>query len=49
MCTATCTEIVPPLRIPGGGSKRSDCQLETAIDLQKDSDSIKLRCLAQAP
>jgi cysteine-rich repeat protein len=34
MCTATCTEIVPPLRIPGGGSKRSDCQLETAIDLQ---------------
>ncbi len=34
MCTAACTQIVPPLRIPGGGSKRSDCQLETAIDLQ---------------
>lgn len=32
-CTATCTFVVPPLRIPGGGSKATDCQLETAIDL----------------
>jgi cysteine-rich repeat protein len=33
-CTATCTELVPPLRIPGGGSKRTDCLLETSIDMQ---------------
>jgi cysteine-rich repeat protein len=32
-CSATCTFVVPPLRIPGGGSKATDCQLETAIDL----------------
>src|SRR5262245_40053025 len=33
-CTAQCTEVVPPLRIPGGGSKSSDCFLETAVDIQ---------------
>jgi cysteine-rich repeat protein len=33
-CTSTCTEVVPPLRIPGGGSKRTDCLLETSIDVQ---------------
>ena len=33
-CTGTCTEVVPPLRIPGGGSKRTDCLLETSIDMQ---------------
>jgi len=33
-CTATCTEMVPPLRIPGGGSKQTDCLLETSIDMQ---------------
>ncbi len=33
-CTATCTEVVPALRIPGGGSKRTDCLLETSVDLQ---------------
>jgi hypothetical protein len=26
--------VVPPLRIPGGGSKRTDCLLETSIDMQ---------------
>ena len=34
MCTTSCTELVPPLRIPGGGSKSTDCQLETALALQ---------------
>lgn len=30
-CTAECTELVPPLRVPGGGSKTLDCLLETAL------------------
>src|SRR5262249_31303397 len=34
-CTTSCTEIVPPLRIPGGGSKRTDCQVETSVDMQQ--------------
>jgi cysteine-rich repeat protein len=33
-CTTSCTEVVPPLRIPGGGSKQTDCLLETSIDMQ---------------
>jgi cysteine-rich repeat protein len=33
-CTAQCTEVVPALRIPGGGSKRTDCLLETSVDIQ---------------
>jgi cysteine-rich repeat protein len=33
-CSSTCTEVVPPLRIPGGGSTRTDCLLETAVDMQ---------------
>jgi cysteine-rich repeat protein len=33
-CTAQCTEVVPALRIPGGGSKSSDCFLETSVDIQ---------------
>jgi cysteine-rich repeat protein len=33
-CTSTCTEVVPPLRIPGGGSTRTDCLLETSVDTQ---------------
>jgi cysteine-rich repeat protein len=33
-CTSSCTEVVPPLRIPGGGSKRTDCQVETSLDIQ---------------
>src|SRR5262249_13590796 len=33
-CTSGCTEVVPPLRIPGGGSQRTDCLLETSIDMQ---------------
>lgn len=32
-CAAGCTFVVPALRIPGGGSKATDCQLETALDL----------------
>ena len=32
-CTATCTEVVPALRIPGGGSRRTDCLLESAMRL----------------
>jgi len=32
-CTAQCTEVVPALRIPGGGSKRTDCLLETSVDM----------------
>ena len=33
-CTSTCTEVVPALRIPGGGSSRTDCLLETSVDMQ---------------
>ena len=33
-CTTSCTEVVPPLCIPGGGSKQTDCLLETSIDMQ---------------
>jgi cysteine-rich repeat protein len=33
-CSSACTEVVPALRIPGGGSRRSDCLLETSIDMQ---------------
>jgi cysteine-rich repeat protein len=32
-CTAECTELVAPLRIPGGGSKTLDCLLESAVAL----------------
>jgi cysteine-rich repeat protein len=32
-CTAACTEVVPALRIPGGGSRRTDCLLESALRL----------------
>ncbi len=32
-CTAGCTEVVPAVRIPGGGSRLTDCQLETALYL----------------
>lgn len=32
-CEAWCAEKVPALRIPGGGSRAADCQLETAIAL----------------
>jgi cysteine-rich repeat protein len=34
-CTSGCTEVVPPLRIPGGGSKRADCQIESSLDVQQ--------------
>jgi cysteine-rich repeat protein len=33
-CTAQCTEVIPTLRIPGGGSKRTDCLLEASVDVQ---------------
>lgn len=32
-CSATCTELPPPLRIPGGGPKAADCALEWAPEL----------------
>jgi len=32
-CTSQCTEVVPALRIPGGGSKSTDCLLETSVDI----------------
>ncbi len=32
-CTAVCAEAVPALRVPGGGMKSSDCQVETVFDL----------------
>ena len=31
-CTAGCTEVVPALRSPGGGSPRTDCLLELALE-----------------
>lgn len=54
-CTATCTFVVPPLRIPGGGSKATDCQLETALDLaapavdRKGLPSAKQECVDGDP
>lgn len=32
-CTAVCEEIIPTLRVPGGGMKTSDCLVETVFDL----------------
>jgi cysteine-rich repeat protein len=32
-CSATCTELPPPLRIPGGGTKSLDCGFEWSADL----------------
>src|SRR5688572_27137896 len=32
-CTAVCEEVIPSLRVPGGGSKSTDCQVETVFDL----------------
>lgn len=32
-CTAVCKEVIPSLRIPGGGSRDSDCQLEAVLDV----------------
>src|SRR5262249_33252001 len=41
MCTTSCTELVPPLRIPGGGSKSTDCQLETSLALNLNNLVLK--------
>ncbi len=32
-CTAVCEEVIPALRVPGGGKKTSDCLVETVFDL----------------
>ncbi len=32
-CTAVCEEVIPALRIPGGGSRDADCQMEGVLDL----------------
>ncbi|MEW6273386.1 MAG: DUF4215 domain-containing protein, partial [Thermodesulfobacteriota bacterium] len=32
-CSATCSELPPELRIPGGGSKPLDCALEWSVEL----------------
>ena len=31
-CTVACEEVIPALRIPGGGSRITDCQLEGVLD-----------------
>ena len=31
-CTFFCDEVIPALRIPGGGSRTADCQLEGVLD-----------------
>jgi cysteine-rich repeat protein len=33
LCSASCTELPPPLRIPGGGSKLTDCAFEWSMNL----------------
>ncbi len=32
-CTTACEEVIPPVRVPGGGSKSTDCHVETVFDL----------------
>ena len=32
-CTVVCEEVIPALRVPGGGKKSSDCLVETVFDL----------------
>src|SRR5262249_42538833 len=32
-CTLACEEVIPALRIPGGGSRVADCQLEGVLDV----------------
>lgn len=32
-CTGACQEVIPSLRVPGGGPKSTDCQVETVFDL----------------
>lgn len=50
-CTAVCEEVIPVLRIPGGGARGSDCQLEAVLDLASavlDRDGLpsrKQRCV----
>jgi cysteine-rich repeat protein len=36
-CSATCQELPPALRIPGGGSKKLDCGLEFSAELNPDA------------
>ena len=45
-CTVVCQEVIPALRIPGGGLKKRDCQLEGVLDLAspaRDRQGIPLR------
>ena len=45
-CESYCEEIIPALRIPGGGSRATDCQLEGVLDLASpvlDQDRIPSR------
>lgn len=54
-CTVDCTEVVPALRSPGGGSPRTDCLLELAVDTQTPTlkrdglPSNKQECLDNDP
>lgn len=40
-CSATCTELPPELRIPGGGAKPLDCALEWAMELDNVATNAK--------
>src|SRR3954468_13927675 len=32
-CTSYCEEVIPALRLPGGGPGKTDCHVETVLDL----------------
>jgi hypothetical protein len=45
-CTVACEEVIPALRVPGGGHKGTDCQVETVFDLatpRLDSNGLPSR------
>jgi cysteine-rich repeat protein len=54
-CTTACAEVVPALRIPGGGSRSTDCLLESALTLERPAlkrdgtPSNKQRCVDNDP
>jgi cysteine-rich repeat protein len=48
-CSVTCTELPPPLRIPGGGARPTDCAFEWSMEIaQPTLDTKGLPRFAQA-
>jgi cysteine-rich repeat protein len=54
-CSASCTEVPPPLRIPGGGPPKTDCAAEWALAIgqplldRKGLPSTKQTCVDNDP